>query len=89
MYLKIHGIVQAQSNIRSDRPVTAVAFSTDNLPVAPALGNCTIRLWDRRQHTLEGHENLVRAIAFLPNGQLAASGSYNHTARLWSISLQL
>lgn len=33
--------------------------------------------------TLEGHSDCVYKIAFSPNGQLLASGSFNTTIRLW------
>ncbi|KAI2630918.1 WD40-repeat-containing domain protein [Hypoxylon sp. NC1633] len=40
--------------------------------------------WDAYLQTLEGHSDFVKAVAFSPDGQLLASGSFNHTIRLWN-----
>ncbi|NEP87129.1 MAG: hypothetical protein F6K18_09950 [Okeania sp. SIO2C2] len=34
-------------------------------------------------HTLEGHRNYVKAVAFSPDGQKILSGSRDYTLRLW------
>src|SRR3712207_7418485 len=34
-------------------------------------------------HTLTGHSDWVRAVAFSPNGQLIATGSQDKTIKLW------
>lgn len=39
--------------------------------------------WDLCLQTLEGHSNLVQAVAFSPNGHILASGSVDHAVRLW------
>lgn len=48
----------------------------------------TIELWDTRErifrHRLKGHGDLVRSMAFSPNGQMLASGSSDKTIRLWN-----
>jgi small GTP-binding protein len=34
-------------------------------------------------HTIEGHQKRVMTVAFDPQGETLASGSYDHTVRLW------
>lgn len=49
-----------------------------------------LRLWDAATHELvremPGHTHVVRAIAFSPDGRLAASASFDRSLRVWDVA---
>ncbi|NEP84960.1 MAG: hypothetical protein F6K39_46790 [Okeania sp. SIO3B3] len=56
------------------------------MSIATASGDKTARLWDRetgRELATLNHDDLVRAVAFSPDGKTIATASDDKTARLW------
>jgi RNA polymerase sigma factor (sigma-70 family) len=76
-------------------PVTGIAFSPDGKTLAswfggrfdPARLPRVIRLWDvatgKRRRELTGHEALLSAVAYSPQGKVIASGDQDGMIRLW------
>jgi WD40 repeat protein/uncharacterized caspase-like protein len=64
-------------------PSGAADFSFENM-------NFSIRLWDPQTGNelkqLAGHKNFVMRLAFSPDGQILASGSFDSTIKLWDVS---
>jgi WD40 repeat protein len=71
-----------------NKPVTAIAFSSDNQSLALASDDYIIRLWNHATgeglYKLAGHKASIRAVAFSDDGTLLASGSDDKTVILWS-----
>jgi RNA polymerase sigma factor (sigma-70 family) len=72
--------------LRNEWPLGCVAFSTDGKTVAVGAGR-VINLWEtatgKALGTLEGHEAVVRALSWAPDGKALASASDDTTVRLW------
>ncbi|CUA73490.1 putative WD repeat-containing protein alr3466 [Nostoc sp, PCC 7120] [Rhizoctonia solani] len=77
------------SFIQHHRVVRSVVFSPDSTMVAAGFGS-VIYLCDLSGQAigdpLEGHTNVIRSLAFLPDGKHLVSGSRNCTTCIWDIS---
>ncbi|CAH1244312.1 DAW1 [Branchiostoma lanceolatum] len=70
-------------------PLTNVAFNKSGSMFITGSYDRTCKVWDTASgeelHTLEGHRNVVYAIAFNnPYGDKIATGSFDKTCKLWS-----
>ncbi|XP_074170534.1 dynein assembly factor with WD repeat domains 1 isoform X3 [Rhinolophus sinicus] len=71
-------------------PLTNVALNKSGSCFITGSYDRTCKLWDTASgeelHTLEGHRNVVYAIAFNnPYGDKIATGSFDKTCKLWSV----
>lgn len=68
--------------------VNSVAFAPGGLLASIAIGE-RMRLWDaaggKRLRTIEGHSQLMSAVAFSPDSTLLAQGDNNGIVRVWDV----
>jgi WD40 repeat protein/tRNA A-37 threonylcarbamoyl transferase component Bud32 len=70
-------------------PITAISTplsSREGSPLATASVDGSVRVWNLRSgdtRELVGHTKPVRAVEFIHDGTILASGSDDHTVRLW------
>lgn len=64
--------------------------TANNIERATEETRFTVLLWDvphgKIHHTLKGHTDRIKALAFTPNGKMLASGGDDGTIRLWDVS---
>jgi WD40 repeat protein len=73
--------------LKSDHRIDHLALSPDGRTLAAACFDRTVRLWDVATGTemggLNGHRDIVTAVAFSPDGKSLASGSCDGTILVW------
>ncbi|MEJ2702558.1 MAG: protein kinase [Sedimentisphaerales bacterium] len=89
-YLWRLGQIMPQTpTIQHQQAVNEVVFSPTAEMLATASGK-TIRLWDASTRsllaTLEGHTDIVKSLAFSPDGTLLVSGGADRPAILWDVA---
>jgi periodic tryptophan protein 2 len=82
-------------NFRTFTGPTRLSFSclavdpTGEVVCAGSLDSFDVHIWSVQTgqllDQLSGHEGPVSTLAFAPNGGVVASGSWDHTVRIWSI----
>jgi cytochrome c len=71
-----------------EAPVVALAASPDGTALASASWDHTVRVWSLRDDSvrvLEGHQQNVNGVAFMPNGKLVSVG-YDASLRIWPLT---
>jgi WD40 repeat protein len=90
-----HGIVDVPATrdfpaiLRGHRDaVYCTRFSHDGGKILSASGDGTVRVWDvaskRQEHLLDGHDNQVINVVFVPDTVLAAAACYDGSVYVWN-----
>src|SRR5690606_16728870 len=79
----------AQQAVADGRPDLAVAFAVEANQIEPPSVLARRALYSAGDSPIlqrfEGHADTVYSVAFSPDGQIALSGSYDHTLILWDV----
>ncbi|MGB3204688.1 MAG: hypothetical protein WBB28_06855, partial [Crinalium sp.] len=73
----LHTILTAVAQVNSNdnvQPETQILLSTTLADILDKI---------QEQNSLEGHNDIVSSVAFSPDNQLIASGSYDNTIKIW------
>ena len=84
------------------RDIRKLVFSPDGKTLASASDDLTIKLWKvaditstnatdylTPSITLTGHQGIVNALSFTPDGKSLISGSYDNTVKVWNLDIGL
>ncbi|GIW79611.1 MAG: hypothetical protein KatS3mg105_1418 [Gemmatales bacterium] len=85
----IRGEPQTTMFLAHTRPISAIEFGSDSLTIVTASWDSHLTLWRplSEGRTMSGHGDIVTGCRITPDGRFLVSWSYDHTARLWDLSM--